>query len=103
MVWPSRARPGDFAGVSASYVAAAKAVSGVLLPAGDAWREAWKLDPTLPLYSPDGLHPSPTGTYLAALVIYQQLAGHLPRGAPVWGATPAQAELLQRAAAAIRQ
>jgi hypothetical protein len=100
MVWPSRARRGDFAGVSGSYAAAAKAVGGVLLPAGDAWREAWKLDATLPLYGPDGLHPSPTGSYLAALVIYQQIAGDLPRRAPVWGATPEQAELLQRAAAA---
>jgi hypothetical protein len=101
MVWPSRARRGDFGGVSASYSAAAKAVSGVLIPAGDAWREAWALDATLPLYGPDGLHPSTIGTYLAALVIYQQLTGQLPRAAPVWGATPEQAELLRRAAGAV--
>ena len=102
MVWPSRTRRGDFDGVGASYAAAARSVGGVLLPAGDAWREAWKLDTHLPLYGPDGLHPSPMGSYLAALVIYRQIAGHLPRGAPVWGATAAQAELLQKAAATVR-
>jgi hypothetical protein len=101
MVWPSRVRRGDFAGVSASYAAAAKAVGGVLLPVGDAWREAWKLDANLPLYGPDGLHPSEMGTYLAALVIYQGFAGRLPRSAPIWGATVEQADTLQRAAVAV--
>ena len=31
--------------------------------------------PALPLYGPDGFHPSPTGTFLAALEIYERLAG----------------------------
>ena len=48
-------------GVSQSYTAAAKAVGGLLLPAGDAWRAAWAIDPTLALYGPDGLHPSTIG------------------------------------------
>ena len=71
MVWPSRSRRGDFEGVSQSYRAAAKAVGGLLLPAGDAWRSAWAIDERLALYSPDGLHPSNAGTYLAAVVTYQ--------------------------------
>ena len=45
MVWPSRARRGDFDGVSQSYAIAAKAVGGLLLPVGDAWRSAWAIDP----------------------------------------------------------
>jgi hypothetical protein len=82
MVWPSVARFRDFDGVSESYRLAAKEVEGLLLPAGEAWRAAWKRDPNLKLYSPDGLHPTLAGTYLAALVIYEQLFGQPVAGLP---------------------
>lgn len=82
MVWPARARSGDFSAVSASYAAAARRVDGLLLPAGDAWRAAWRLDSTLPLYGPDDFHPSPLGSYLAGLVIYASLTGESPIGLP---------------------
>ena len=82
MVWPSRSRFGDFDGVSDSYATAARQVDGILLPAGEAWREAWRRDPELPLYGPDGFHPSPAGTYLAALVIVERLTGCSPIGLP---------------------
>jgi hypothetical protein len=82
MVWPSRARSDDFDGVSDSYATAADLVDGVLLPAGEAWREAWRQDPDLPLYGPDGFHPSLAGTYLAALVMVEQLTGCSPVGLP---------------------
>ena len=98
MVWPSRQRRGDFSAVSQSYKAAASEVNATLMPAGDAWREAWAADSTLALYGPDGFHPSPMGTYLAALVIYRQLTEVAPPALPVFGATAEQAALLQRAA-----
>ena len=99
MVWPSRTRCGDFPGVSQSYTAAAKAVGGLLLPAGDAWRVAWSIDAELPLYRPDGLHPTTMGTYLASLVIYRQIFNEAPASAPTFGVSAAHAGLLQRAAA----
>lgn len=74
MVWPDETRNFDFAGVRESYLAAATGIDGYFFPAGVAWQEAWKTDPTLALYGPDGFHPSAAGTYLAALVIYEQLA-----------------------------
>jgi hypothetical protein len=80
MVWPSASRRFDFDGVSRSYANAAKAVGGLLMPAGDAWRAAWRRDSTIALYSPDGLHPTPAGSYLAALVIYQGLSTRSPIG-----------------------
>jgi hypothetical protein len=98
MVWPSRARRGDFQGVSESYAAAAKDVSGLLIPAGDAWRAAWAADATLPLYGADGFHPSPTGTYLAALVAYEQIFGAPPPATPVPPEAQSVADLLQRVA-----
>jgi hypothetical protein len=111
MVWPSQARMQDFDGVSASYTAAAKDVDGLLLPVGDAWRAAWKRDATLSLYGADGFNPSPLGSYLAALVVYQGLTGRSPIGLPATlhppagGAAlvvpPPQARVLQDVAAAI--
>lgn len=99
MVWPSRARQQDFDGVSASYAAAARDVDGLLLPVGDAWRAAWKRDPGLALYSPDGLHPSRAGSYLAALIIVSRSLGITPIGLPAEGIEPGTAQLLQEVAA----
>ena len=82
MVWPSIQRFFDFEGVSNSYAAAAESVEGLLFPAGEAWRSAWRLDPNLALYGDDGFHPSRAGSYLAAVVMYEQLANRDPRDLP---------------------
>lgn len=75
MVWPPLSGPGTLEQVSTGYRLAARDVKGVLLAAGDAFRAALTADPRTPLFGPDGFHPSPLGTYLAAVVIYQQLSG----------------------------
>ncbi|HYH83784.1 MAG TPA: hypothetical protein VEX86_28590 [Longimicrobium sp.] len=107
-VWPSYPRFGDFDRASESYRLAAEEVDGTLLPAGEAWRAAWRAEPGLALYSADGLHPSLTGTYAAALVIYAKLLNRSPVGAPstlalrggaVVRIDPAVAAVLQAAAA----
>lgn len=101
MVWPSRQRRGDAEGVSQSYQAAAKSVDALLLPVGDAWRQAWAVAPELPLYAADNFHPSGVGTYLAALVVYRHLLGEPAPATPVLGGAVAQAEILQRVARTI--
>jgi len=98
MVWPSKARFQDFDGVSRSYTNAAADVGGLLLPAGDAWRAAWALDPALALYSADDFHPSREGTYLAALVIVRRAFGIAPDRLPAPGIKPDVARLLRQAA-----
>jgi lysophospholipase L1-like esterase len=112
MVWPATDRKGDFDGVAESYRLAAEGTKGLLFPAGEAWRAAWRRDPKLALYSPDGLHPTPAGTYLAALTIYGQLYARTPEGLPasfkLRGGTKLdipleQAKLLQEAAAEANQ
>jgi len=82
MVWPPASQPGGFEAVRVSFQMAAQAVNGVFLPAGVAWQDAWQRDGSLALYGKDGFHPSPLGTYLAALTIYQRLTGHDPRTLP---------------------
>jgi hypothetical protein len=99
MVWPSRARAFDFDAVSSSYRSAAQDVDGLIIPAGEAWRAAWKRDPSAELYSTDGFHPSPKGSYLAALVFFQALYGRSPLGLPAVDLRPEEARLFQEAAA----
>jgi hypothetical protein len=82
MVWPESYRPQAFPEVSTSYRLAAEDVEGILLPAGDAWVAAWREDPGLRLYGPDGFHPTVLGSYLAALAIYGALTGASPVGLP---------------------
>jgi hypothetical protein len=73
MVWPEAARIDQFENVRQSYLLTAQDIKGVFLPAGDAWRAAWKKDPNLKLYGPDEFHPSVLGTYTAALVITSKI------------------------------
>lgn len=75
MVWPAEARSFDFQGVSNSYAAAADRVEGLLFPVGEAWLAALELEEDIALYGGDRVHPSPLGSYLAALVMYEQLTG----------------------------
>jgi hypothetical protein len=98
MVWPSTTRRFDFQGVSTSYAAAAKAVNGMLLPAGDAWRTLLDEHRDIRLYSEDGLHPTFAGSYLAALVIYRRLYDTTDLTLPALGLMPRDAQRLQAAA-----
>ncbi len=79
--WPPNGRRGDFPGSIESYELAAADVNGVLFPVARAWLAAWERDPTLQLYS-DGLHASPAGSYLAALVMYARIFERSPVGLP---------------------
>jgi hypothetical protein len=99
-VWPESYRRSALDAGIANYAAAARASGSVLLPAGAAWRAAWRVSTRLALYGPDGFHPSRLGTYLAAVVIYAGLTGRSPVGLPRLFVPARTALTLQRAAAA---
>jgi hypothetical protein len=82
MVWPTATQARGFELVARSYREGAFASGVRLLPAGEAWQEALRSDPALPLYQPDQLHPTEAGTYLAALVITHGLTGARPEAVP---------------------
>jgi len=82
MVWPELARMSYFDAVRESYSLAAADIDGIFIPAGEAWRAAWRRDPDAPLYSADDFHPSVAGSYAAALSIYGMLYGRDPQGLP---------------------
>jgi hypothetical protein len=88
----------SFPAVIRSYRAASDAARALFLPAGEAWRAAWRRNARLALYGPDGFHPSRLGTTLAALVIVARLTSTPVARVPL--PYPAKTAKLLRAAAA---
>ncbi len=80
--WTPRERLDFMDAVLESHRLAAGDVEGLLVPVGEGWRAAWRADPSMPLYAPDDFHPSPAGSYLAALMFVQKFSGRSPVGLP---------------------
>ncbi|MEP6590854.1 MAG: hypothetical protein ABJC19_06710 [Gemmatimonadota bacterium] len=99
VVWPPAGGNLD-AGI-ANYESAASSAKAALYPVGEAWREAWRRDPTMPLYGPDQFHPGQHGAWLAALVIVAVVldrpVADFPNTFPVQ-ITPIQEQRLREAA-----
>jgi len=98
--WSRQAFPQSLDAAGESALAAARAVGGIIVPIGIAWRDALTADPTLPLYGSDGYHPAPAGTLLAALTIYDRLTGRdvraiAPGSLPAVGQTGLRADQLR--------
>ena len=71
----------------------------VVAPVGTAFARCVREHPEINLYAPDFKHPSPAGTYLAALVIYAAAYKDSPLGAaPGRRVDPKEAKLLQEVA-----
>ncbi len=72
-----------------AYGEAARAAGGRVAPVGSAWMRASQARSGLALFSDDGVHPAPAGTYLAACVFYRALHGPDPAPrAPPWRSDP---------------
>ncbi|HEY2369625.1 MAG TPA: hypothetical protein VGH87_24670 [Polyangiaceae bacterium] len=96
-LWPHRDATSSDEDV---YARVARAVGAILVRVGPAWVHALARDPNLPLYAPDGYHPAPAGTYLAACVFYATLLGETVDDLPTLDmVTPEVAAKLHRAAA----
>ncbi len=81
MTWENAAGGVTTPQVAAAYRAVARALGITVAPAGEAFARALQEKPTLPLYVPDG-HPTITGTYLAACVVYATVLSTSPVGNP---------------------
>ncbi|MBQ8380598.1 MAG: hypothetical protein IJY18_01765 [Clostridia bacterium] len=66
--------------VAASYEAIAKETGYTNSPAGSAFLDVYKNHPEIDVYNADLSHPSPIGSYLAALCHYATLFGRSPIG-----------------------
>ena len=73
MVWPAHRYYHTFEGVIRNYTAAAKRNKALLFPVGVVWKAYQKRNLSAQLYSYDNFHPSPAGSFLAALTIFHRL------------------------------
>lgn len=65
--------------VHGAYARLANRLNTRLAPVGRAFQRAVATTPSLSLYQPDGSHPTPAGSFLAACVLYGTLTGQDPR------------------------
>lgn len=82
MTWARRGRPNEEPILTNAYLEIGRELDVDVAPVGIAWTNAVTRGVTVDLYSADGAHPSPAGSYLAACVIYASLTGRNPKGAP---------------------
>jgi hypothetical protein len=68
------------AAIDAGYETLGNDLGVTVVPAGQAWAAARRIDPTIVLWQSDGSHPSVAGTYLVACVVYARLFGASPVG-----------------------
>lgn len=73
--WARAAEPDTQAALSAGYADAHRRHGGLLAPVGSAWQHALRQAKPAPLHSEDGIHPTPAGSYLAALVLHATMCG----------------------------
>lgn len=81
-VWPTDGTAAGFDATLESYAAAAEAVDGLLIPAGEAWRSSRARDSRLSLTILDGFHPSLLGSVIAAYSTWHAITGRSPVGLP---------------------
>ena len=74
MAWSLKGDPAGQIPMTAAYDKLAELTGARVAPAGNIWRSAMKLRPAPELYMPDGNHPTPAGTYLAAACVFYAIS-----------------------------
>ena len=86
--------------IDQGYLGIAGHLSVPIAPVGAAWEAVNAAQANAQLWQGDGVHPTTSGTYLAACVFYVAIFHRSPVGLSyVDGLSPAEAAMLQRAAA----
>ncbi|MCA9260455.1 MAG: SGNH/GDSL hydrolase family protein [Planctomycetales bacterium] len=82
--WPRADEPGNLAPIHNAYVQVGDEVGATTAPVGLIWDRLGGDDcDKLRLYAPDGSHPGPEGTYVAAAAIVRAVFGEVPKLPPV--------------------
>lgn len=82
VTWAKRDAPQEQEGLTAAYATVARERHATLVPVGPVWQAVRKAMPELRLHDEDGSHPSPLGTYVAALTFFAVLYDRSPEGLP---------------------
>lgn len=90
MTWALQKAPQDQQRLTDAYHKIGGEIGARVVPVGVARESLLKLRPEAPIYTQDGKHPSPQGTYLAACLFHAILSGQSPKGLPVEIPNPAR-------------
>jgi hypothetical protein len=82
LTWAKKGAPQDQDALDRAYTTAARAAGAIVVPVGRAWKGAREHHAGIELFQPDGSHPSPAGTYLAACTFFAALFDRSPVGLP---------------------
>ncbi|HLL53079.1 MAG TPA: hypothetical protein VK447_06000 [Myxococcaceae bacterium] len=82
VTWARKDAPGDQEALTAAYTAVARERKATLVPVGPVWQAIRKAMPALSLHDADGSHPSPLGSYVAALTFFAVIYERSPEGLP---------------------
>lgn len=80
LTWANRLKPETQAVITDAYKMAAHDLHAILCPVGLAWEAIRRTNPEFDLYSQDGRHANPTGSYLTACVFFSVVFGTSPEG-----------------------
>ncbi len=80
VTWARRGQPQQQPQLDHTYYRLAQELGAEIAPVGPAWQRALRERANLALYVPDGSHPAPAGSYLAAAVLFATLTGRSPVG-----------------------
>ncbi len=80
--WARQIAPATQADLDEAVFAIAQETGSTVVPAGRAWTRYQQAAPALPLYDPDGSHPTLAGSYLAACTFFATLFHESPEGLP---------------------
>jgi hypothetical protein len=82
MTWSRKANLAAQGYLTRAYARIATELGAALSPVGVAWERVRRERPGLELYSEDGHHPGPAGTYLSACVLFATIYKRPCTGAP---------------------
>lgn len=80
LTWARQNQPETQQTLTDSYTNIAKQLNAKVAPVGIVWQKVQEANPKLNLYTSDGSHPSPIGSYVAACVFYTTFYGNSPVG-----------------------
>ncbi len=66
--------------LTSAYVEVSRLIGAGMIPAGETWRAVMEAVPTVNLFSEDGSHPNPVGSYVGACAVYAYFFREPPRG-----------------------
>lgn len=81
MTWARQHRPESQDTIARMYTGIGREIRALVAPVGLAWQRVRREYPAIVLFDPDGTHPSPEGSYLAACMFYAMFYVRAPLGA----------------------